>query len=517
MKKMRTAIVLLGLSLPVMAQAAEFQPIGALGMGGAGVARNNGALTAYWNPAGGAFNETPFAMHVGVGIGARGSDGLAENIDRLSDIDFDRVKNFDSTKANSVGEMVKTITILDDIGKRNGNIALNGSVPIGFAIKHVSFGVFGNFEGYILPKADIINILPENAGTTTTTSIADLYNAVAGQPNNNSNQYFSSAQTTALANSFFNASLSTATPISLGNATELANAIGNQLNGSGIPADSTYNSLTTNLIPSLATTGGTNTFNKNTTSAMTKALMYYEVPLSYGHPFDFGSFGKLGLGATAKIISGTVYQNQVLLVNRKNGEDISSKELAEDISKNSKSTVNFGIDLGALYKYDTWLSVGLVAKNLNSPKFKGPDYEVPEYDPITNTVISSPTKKPGEDVTLKPQVRLGVAVEPTNWLMLASDLDLTEIDTVAPGSVVGSSVKSRNLGGGAEVHPYSWLRIRGGAYKNLAASDVGLVLTAGFTVFLLDVDGAFTTDTFKIGGSKIPQEAKVQVAMSFAF
>ncbi len=511
MKKMMAVITLLGLSLPVMAQAAEFQPIGALGMGGAGVARNNGALTAYWNPAGGAFNDTPFAMHVGVGFGARGSDGLAENIDRLSDIDFDRVKNFDSSNTNSVGEMVKTITVLDDIGKRNGNIALNAQVPVGFAIKHVSFGVFGNFEGYIIPKADIINILPENTGTTTTTSIADLYNTIAGQPTNNSNPYFSGPQTTALANSFFNASLSTTTPISLANATELANAIGNQLKDSDIPSDTTFNSLTSTLIPTLST-GGTNTFDKNTTSALTKALMYYEVPLSYGHPFDFDKYGKLGIGVTGKIISGTVYQNQVLLVNRPGGDDISSKELAEDISKNSKSSVNFGIDLGALYKYDNWLSVGLVAKNLNSPKFDAPSYDVP----VANNPAAT-TRVRGEDVKLKPQVRLGVAVEPTSWLMLASDLDLTENDTVAPGTVVGSSIKSRNFGGGAEVHPYSWLRVRGGAYKNLEASDVGLVLTAGFTLFLLDVDGAFTTDTFKMGGSKIPQEAKVQIAMSFAF
>jgi hypothetical protein len=512
MKKTRIAVAILALLLPVAAQATEFQTPGALGMGGAGVARNNGALTAYWNPAGGAFNETPFAMHVGVGVGARGSDGLAENIDRLSDVDFDNVKNFDSATANAtaVGDMVKTITVLDDIGKRNGNIALNGQVPLGFAIKHVSFGVYGNFEGYILPKADIVNILPTTE--TTSVTVEDLYNAVAGLPTNSSNVFFTDTQTAALADSFYNASLLVGNPITADNATALANAIGNQLAGSGIPAATTYDTLTNTLIPSLAKPGAANTFDKNTTSAMTKAIMYYEVPLSYGHPFDFGTYGKLGIGATAKIISGTVYQNQVLLVNRPGGDNIDSSDLVDDITKNSKSSVNFGIDLGALYKYDKWLSVGLVAKNLNSPKFEAPDYEAPMANDPTRTTIEH-----GEDVKLKPQVRFGVAVEPYSWLMLAADLDLTNNDTVAPGAVVGSSVKSRNFGGGVEVHPYSWLRIRGGAYKNLAASDVGMVLTAGFTLFVLDVDGAFTTDTFKIGSSTIPQEAKVQVAMSFAF
>ena len=445
MKKMRMAIALLGLSLPVMAQAAEFQTPGALGMGGAGVARNNGALTAYWNPAGGAFNETPFAMNAGVGIGARGSNGLAENVDRMSDIKFDTVKNFNNgsggaADAKTVGDMVKLVTIIDDIGKRGGNLALNGQVPVGFAIKHVSFGIFGNFEGYVQPKADIINILPTTSGTTTTT-VADLYNAVAGQPTNNTNQFFTATQTSALATSFFNASPTT---ITLTQATELANAIGNQLQGSGIPAGTALTSLQNTLIPAVSSTPGANphTFNKNTTSAMTKASMYYEVPLAYGHPIDFGKYGKLGIGATAKIISGTVYQNQVLLVNRPGGSSIDSNDLVKYISKNSKNSVNFGVDLGALYKYDTWLSVGLVAKNLNSPKFDAPDYDAPAANSPTTTV-----KMHGEDVKLKPQLRSGVAVEPYSWLMIAADLDLTDNETLAPGTVVGSSVKSRNLGG----------------------------------------------------------------------
>lgn len=44
-----------------------------------------------------------------------------------------------------------------------------------------------------------------------------------------------------------------------------------------------------------------------------------------------------------------------------------------------------------------------------------------------------------------------------------------------------------------------------------------MVLTTGFTLFFLDVDGAFATDTFKIDGNSVPQEAKVQLSMSFAF
>lgn len=517
MKKMRTAaVVLLGLSLPVMAQAAEFQPIGALGMGGAGVARNNGALTAYWNPAGGAFNDSPFAMNVGVGVGAKGSDGLAENIDKLKDSDFNNLTKFDATSnVSDLGNVVKSLTILDDIQKRNGNITMDGTAQLAFSIKHFSFGVFGNAEGYISPNIDIENILPNTTGNAAV-SISGLYQAavtpIPGQPlPTTPSGYFSNDQLGLLAAQFAGSLTASGGLTAADKGMQLAIAIDNQLKGSNTPAGTTFNSLTTTIIPTLAT--GSGTFNQNTSSLMTKALIYYEVPLAYGHPFDFGKYGKLGIGATAKIIQGSVYQNQALLVNRPGGEKISSGDLVKEMTKNSESSTNFGIDLGALYKYDTWLSVGLVAKNLNSPKFKAPEYDAPVDNNPSLTV-----KKPGEDVTLKPQVRAGVAVDPLSWLTISSDLDLTDNETVAPGTVVGSSAKSRNFGGGLEVHPYSWLRIRGGAYKNLANSDVGTVLTAGFTLFFLDVDAAGTVnDTFKIGSTKIPQEAKLQVAMSFAF
>jgi hypothetical protein len=511
MKKMRTAIVLLGLSLPVMAQAVEFQPIGALGMGGAGVARNNGALTAYWNPAGGAFNESPFAFSAGLGIGAMGSDGLAENVDRLKDIKFDDLKNFDSATADAttVGNVVKSLTVLDDIQKRDGVIKLNGQVPIGFAIKHFSFGAFGNFEGFISPRSDITNILPVNTTGTTPTNVQGLYDAAVKSGPFVKSGYFSDAQLSALTAQF-----QAASTLTQPQAEQLAFAMDSQLKGSSIPANTTFNALTTTIVPALAS-GGTNTFNKNTSSVLTKALLYVEVPLAYGYPLDFGKYGKLGIGAAAKIISGTVYQNQILLVNRPDGSKAGSDDLTKDLTKNSKSSTNFGIDLGALYKYDTWLSVGIVGKNLNSPKFEAPDYDLPGYN--GTAVVSSLTRVAGEDVKLKPQVRAGIAVDPYSWLTIAADLDITNNDTVAPGTVVGSVEKSRNIGGGLELHPYSWLKIRGGAYKNLSESDVGLVLTTGFSLFLLDVDGAFATDTFKVGSTTIPQEAKLQVSMSFAF
>jgi len=495
MKKMLPIVSFL-LSMPVIAQGVEFQTPGAIGMGGAGVARDNGSLTSYWNPAAGAFSKSSFAVNASVGVGIKGSNGLAENIDHLSNIDFNTVKNFNTTTAgvNDVGNVVKTLSIFNDISTRQGNIAVNAIAPMSFSVKNISFGIYGGLEGYVMPVADMINILPNTQVAGTALTVAGL--AQAAGTGNTASGYFSATQLARLT-----AEISAKDPAV--NAAQLANAIDTQLKGSGIDPATALSTITDKTLPVL-NAAGTNTLNKNTTSVMTKAFQYIEIPVSYGHPFDIGQKGKLGLGITGKVITGTVYQNEVLLVNRPNNVD--AKDIINDITDNKKSSSAIGIDIGALYKYEDWLNIGFVAKNINSPKFDGPIY----LDTVTATALQSSA------VELKPQVRTGVAIEPVGWVSLAADLDLTENETVSPGSLVGSSFKSRNFGGGVEFKPASWLKVRGGAYKNLAVSN-GNVLTAGFKFFLLDVDGAFATDKFTIDGRDLPKEVKVNAAMSFSF
>ena len=120
------------------------------------------------------------------------------------------------------------------------------------------------------------------------------------------------------------------------------------------------------------------------------------------------------------------------------------------------------------------------------------------------------------DVKLKPQVRLGVALDPLSWLTIASDLDLTENDTV----LSTLDYKSRTLGAGLEMH-LSWLKLRGGMYKNLANSETGPVATAGLTIgipwVILEVDGAYGLDKAKYKEKDYPKEAKVQAQIVMQF
>ena len=82
-----------------------------------------------------------------------------------------------------------------------GNLAMTASAPVGFSIKHFSFGIYGNMEGYVQPMADTVNILPTQTlgSSTTAVTATSLYN---GATNNGATAdpgaqgYFSTAQRT---------------------------------------------------------------------------------------------------------------------------------------------------------------------------------------------------------------------------------------------------------------------------------------------------------------------------------
>ena len=143
--------------------AAEFQTIGTMGMGGAGVARDMGAYASYWNPAGLAFATKTFSTTVGVGAGLRVSEGLADNVDRLSKFTegnpsaLDSLKNLDtgSTNAQKMGEIVNLLTVLKDVSVQKGTLSLNMDAGAGFQMKQFGLGLFVLSEGFGRVLGDI--------------------------------------------------------------------------------------------------------------------------------------------------------------------------------------------------------------------------------------------------------------------------------------------------------------------------------------------------------------------------
>ena len=142
-----TALVLLAFCQS--AQALEFQAVGngALGVGGAGVARTSGAMSPYWNPAGLAFAEKTVSVSISAGVGLEPGKKLAEDLDNLSTV----YKAWDN-KVNSSGfsqagaETSSLVSAVNSISNSD-NLRATADGAVGIQVKHFGTGVFGTFEG----------------------------------------------------------------------------------------------------------------------------------------------------------------------------------------------------------------------------------------------------------------------------------------------------------------------------------------------------------------------------------
>jgi len=204
-----------------------------------------------------------------------------------------------------------------------------------------------------------------------------------------------------------------------------------------------------------------------------------EVPLSYATTFEVRG-ASISVGMNIKYMQGITYKQQLA---------IDTDSLEDSLTDNSKTSTDFGVDLGMLISADK-IRIGLVGKYLNSPEF---DY----YD--------------GTKYKIKPMVRGGVAVDVFDWLTFAMDIDLTD----NPTGIM--DYKSQYIGGGVDIHPGSWISIRAGAMRNMVQDEEGTILTAGLGLglkwFQLDISGQAATKTGTYDGNDIPRYFKVNVAL----
>lgn len=527
MKKIGTAVALLSLSLPVMAQAMEFQTPGTLGMGRAGVARTTDSYSTFINPAGLAFHEKGFSMNLGGGVGVVINATLADNVDKMSKLSLDKlsytttgVAATDATlAAESTAQAVQALAIISDVQKNKGELTVNVDLSLAFQIRSFGVGIINSTEfgagiGTVdtdnlrtgtttsasgtpdaVSLANVQNLVKDLNGGTTPVGAVDVNTAYQAQ------SYFDKAQW----DTVYNKILTTIPGITPAEAAALANNVGTQLSSSGtqlagLSKDQVVSGLS---LAASSFSGGALKDNKTTVNLV--GISLFEVPIAYGHKFDFGTKGKLGLGAAAKVMRGTVYYQEAFLFKDFEGGSSDFTKKAKDSKADSTS---FGIDLGALYrledvKYIGPINVGLALKNLNAPKFDGPK------DALGKT----------SSVKVEPQARLGLGLDPFSWLSIAADMDVTKNKTVISGR------DSQLIGGGLEAHFdhwYAlWLAIRGGAYKNIADSGSKPVITLGLSLgpqyLRLDINGAFATKTAKYDNKSYPNEAKVEFGLSTAF
>ena len=485
MKKMMTAVALLGLSLPVMANAASFQPLGKTGMGGAGVAVTTDAFASYWNPAGLAFYEKSFSAKFNGGVGININSALAENTDRLSKLDFNSLNGLNASSASnstdalkSASEATQFIGILKDIDSKGGMLTFSPGGALAFQYNNFGLGAFASSEMNIyVNNVDTLNILPAN-NNTTIPQFASSLGATTGRP---ATVLFSTSQYASIVSAF-------------GGNNAVVDTLERQLassNKSGLPTDQLAQALV-DLGNSFGGTGAS--IDNNTTSLAVKGMLLNEVPIAYGYKFDFKKYGQLGVGGAVKVMMGTVYGSIIKIEDAKGSSNIVKK-----ITDTRTDSTAVGVDLGVAWRKELPLigqfNAGLVGKNLNSPEFDNP------------TGFAGKTK-------VEPQVRFGVACDPTTWLTIAADMDMTKNKTLAEGR------DSQNIGGGLEAHA-SWIALRLGAFKNLAETDGKPVLTGGLSLgpqwMRFDIDAAVATATGIYDNKSYPREAKVEFGLSTMF
>ena len=240
-----------------------------------------------------------------------------------------------------------------------------------------------------------------------------------------------------------------------------------------------------------------NSLLNNESGARVRGLGVIESGVGYGHSFFDGL---LSVGANLKYMHGITYTKYV------GYQTIEDAELDFGDSNLREESGNFGLDLGLMSKPFDFLQVGLVARNVNSPKFK------------TGRDPSDPNSR--KNFTMDAQVRMGAAFFPfsNDILVIATDLDLT-----ANESDLLEGYKSRLWSLGAELKiPIKVVSIalRAGGYMNAASgADHAFVLTGGLglKVWLLTLDlagGASPAQAeIKANGDKYPSRGNLSAVL----
>lgn len=466
------------LALAGPAAAIEFQPIGTLGLGGAGVARPPAGTAPYWNPGALAFEaEEAYAARLGVGAGVTAHEDLIDDLDRLSRLDVGALENLTGAPASDralAADAVQLIALVRRIERDHGAISARATALFGHRISRVGIGVYGTTEAAILPSIDSTNILPELGGAPV-----DAADVSALGTATSSTAFFSASQRAAIEAALAGAGVA--------NPTEVVNTFDAELAASN-EAGVTTSEATDALVAFAAALGSGGPLDANASSLRNRGIGLLEVPLAYGHPLSLGPFGTLGVGASVKLMRGRVYVSEVGIFG------VDAEDALDELRDRYQDSTTWGVDAGVLWRTGPVLSLGLVGKNLNSPSFRAPQ---------------------GPDVEAKPQVRAGLALGSSGFLTVVVDLDLTANETALEGW------KSRILGGGLEVRPFDWLALRGGAYKNLAESSASGVVTGGLGIgvpwFMLDVNAAASVGQTKYDGEKYPEEMRLEASLTVRF
>lgn len=223
--------------------------------------------------------------------------------------------------------------------------------------------------------------------------------------------------------------------------------------------------------------------NDITISYDTSAL--FEVPIGYSYDFEINDKNELSLGIAVKYMNLSVNKSSSVFNDNTNMSDV-IRDFMTFSTKNNDS--NIGVDFGIIYELDDIWNIGLVAKNINAPKFN-----------INNNTY-----------TLHQQLKAGTSVN-YKFFTIALDVDILKNDK----SIFNTNVKTQyvNLG---TMFNFKFVSLRGGLMYDFINKDE-VIYTAGLGIGFLDLGVQVSSKTTQIDKYKIPDNIALNIGINFSF
>jgi len=480
-------------AVPIFASSFKILGTRPLGMGGAFVAVAEDAIAQYWNPAGFALQKG-LDIQIPVGVSIETTEGLIKEVDDLGEMAVSVQEIIEARRsgsgfdANMIQEFTSAINELDDLNKSGLGLVLDINGGINIRFRNLGLGVINITELGTDPYVDLVNI----GLAVSTAPVTDALDALCvdvdgdGNPGDGTGGFWDlTPSQQSIADSLADSLDDIGSPTTGWTNQDIAEELVVAGALAGL-TDAEIQGVADSIVAGLElwdTLTGTD-FGDNDTNIILNGIMLFEVPVTYARALPWVK--NLYVGGNVKLMYGTVgfakfkvFQDEDLM-----------ESLYKDYKNFYKTSTTIGVDIGALYdlRKSLGLRLGMVVRNLNYPSFAQP----------------KEAKEVGLDkYVIEPQVRIGAAYWPLNFITLSADLDVTNNKTVLPG------YQSRMFGLGAEINILnkSWLNLalRGGFMDNLSES-YGSMFTAGLGLNLfhlnLDFAGAISTERTSIAGDK---------------
>lgn len=528
MKKL-IAVFILSLAFAPWSNAAQWQIMGtrAMGMGGAYVGVAEGPLTQYWNPAGLVKHDDDnySGMTVPVGVNAEVTGKLAANVGKAIDLadkfkslskKIDQQAGAGNVNADDFAALTKTLAILKDIAEdENKGILLDINAGVGFKMSKVSFSINEFATAGFTPYIDEKNIglgstighggSIEGVKIPTEARTADVPAGYDSEATTLANIIKDILDIDKLNNLLGLDGTGEKAPITPAQISNFANWLIQQAKDSGMgktDIDKAIGMISENAAPAAviinnAVTGDDSTSYKNNKSRL-RGDVAAMTEISAGYAWDIEPVPGLSVGTNLKMIDGMTLEYEIEFLKDGKKNDFDAK-------KDVQSTWRPAADLGVLWNIGQYtdklpfpVRAGIVARNINSPKFK---------------------YKHGGNYTYDRQIRAGVSTNPYPWWTISADMDLTKNDTMI------GDFYSRQVALGMEfnvVHSLWFnLPLRVGLINNIAENDSKLAYTAGIGLhmlhFQLDVSAMMSSNTTEYQDKKYPVHAGVAAQLSMLF